>query len=48
MEIKVEKFNKEDLLWEIDALLEMRGFRADVKKLKSFIKKNVKKEKNNV
>ena len=34
---------KDDLLWELEALIQMRGFKIDVKKLKNFIKNNIKK-----
>ena len=46
MEIKM-KFNKEDLLWEIESILEMRGYKSDIKKLRNFLKNNVKRRSDN-
>mgnify|MGYP003133298192 CR=1 FL=1 len=41
------KFNKEDLLWEIESILEMRGYKSDIKKLRNFLKNNVKRRSDN-
>ena len=39
------ELNKNDLLWEIEAILQQCNFKCDIKKLRNFIKNNVKKNK---
>ena len=41
---KVDGYTKEDLVWEIESVLQMRGYKISPKAIRNFVKK-VKKDK---